>query len=48
VVSGGIRFVNVIDARNPQYCWAGLIHEDVEIAPVNNNVDPLFLRIVEP
>jgi len=48
VVSGGIRFVNVSDARNPQYCWAGLIHEDVEIAPVNNNVDPLFLRIVEP
>lgn len=48
VVTGGIRFVNVLDARNPQYCWAGLIHEDVEIAAVNNNVDPLFLRIVEP
>ena len=48
VVSGGLRFVDVIDARNPQYCWAGLIHEDVEIAPVNNNVDPVFLKIVEP
>ena len=48
VVTGGIRFVDVIEARNPQYCWAGLIHEDVEIAPVNNNVDPLFLKIISP
>jgi hypothetical protein len=48
IVTGGVRFVDVIDARNPQYCWAGLIHEDVEIAAVNNNVDPLFLRIIEP
>jgi hypothetical protein len=48
IVTGGVRFVDVIDARNPQYCWAGLIHEDVEIAAVNNNVDPIFLRVVEP
>ncbi len=47
-VTGGVRFVHVVDARNPQYCWAGLIHEDVEIVAVNNNVDPLFLRIVKP
>ncbi|HEY88759.1 MAG TPA: hypothetical protein G4N98_03375 [Thermoflexia bacterium] len=48
IVTGGIRFVDVVEARNPQYCWAGLIHEDVEIAPVNNNVDPLFLKIISP
>jgi hypothetical protein len=48
VVTGGVRFVDVIDARNPQYCWAGLIHEDVEISQVNSNVDPVFLRIEVP
>lgn len=47
-VTGGIRFIDVVEARNPQYCWAGLIHEDVEIAAVNNNVDPLFLQIIVP
>jgi hypothetical protein len=47
-VTGGIRMVDVVEARNPQYCWAGLIHEDVEIAPVNNNIDPLFLQVVVP
>ncbi len=48
VVTGGIRFVEVVGARNPQYCWAGLIHEDVEIAQVNSHVDPVFLYIETP
>lgn len=48
VVTGGIRFVDVGGARNPQYCWAGLIHEDVEISQVNTHVDAVFLQIVEP
>jgi hypothetical protein len=48
VVTGGVRFIDVIEERNPQYCWAGLIHEDVEIAQVNSNVDPVFLRIEVP
>ncbi len=48
VVTGGVRFVDVVRARNPQFCWAGLIHEDVEIAAVNNNVAPLFLEVVTP
>lgn len=48
VVTGGIRFVDVIEARNPQYCWAGLIHEDVEISLVNDRVDPVFLFIEVP
>jgi len=48
VVTGGIRFLDVIEARNPQYCYASLIHEDVEISMVNFRVDPVFLRIQVP
>ncbi len=48
VVTGGIRFVDVGGARNPQYCWAGLIHEDVEISQLNTHVDQVFLEIVVP
>jgi hypothetical protein len=48
VVTGGIRFVDVVEARNPQYCYASLIHEDVEISTVNFRVDPVFLRIQVP
>ncbi len=48
VVTGGIRFLDVIEARNPQYCYASLIHEDVEISMVNFRVDPVFLRIQSP
>lgn len=48
VVTGGVRFVDVVEARNPQYCWAGLIHEDVEIAMVNDRVHPVFLFIEAP
>ncbi len=48
VVTGGIRFLDVIEARNPQYCYASLIHEDVQISMVNFRVDPVFLRIQVP
>jgi hypothetical protein len=48
IVTGGIRFVDVVGARNPQYCWAGLIHEDVQISPVNDRVDPVSLLIEVP
>jgi len=48
VVTGGIRFPDVMGARNPQYCWAGLIHEDVEISAVNDRVDPVSLTIEVP
>jgi hypothetical protein len=42
--------VQVVDlpVRNPLYYWMGLIHEDVEIANVNNRVDPNFVQIWEP
>jgi hypothetical protein len=48
VVTGGVRFVDVVEARNPQYCYASLIHEDVEISTVNYRVDPVYLRIQAP
>jgi len=48
VVSGGIRLTNIVPSRNPQYFWAGLIHEDVAIAEVNQRVDPHQIKIVSP
>jgi hypothetical protein len=48
LVTGGIRFVDVVEARNPQYCYASLIHEDVQISMVNFRVDPVYLRIEAP
>lgn len=47
VVWGGVRLSEISDARNPQVCWAGLIHEDVEISLLNNRVDPRWVRLVE-
>jgi hypothetical protein len=48
LVTGGIRFVDVVEARNPQYCYASLIHEDVQISMVNYRVDPVRLKIQVP
>ncbi len=47
-VTGGVVLDTVIPSRNPQYFWAGLIHEDVEIAAVNNRVDPDYVTILAP
>lgn len=46
-VSGCVQIVDM-PVRNPLYYWAGLIHEDVGIANVNNRVDPVFIRIIKP
>ncbi len=43
-VTGGVVLDKIISSRNPQYFWAGLIHEDVLV--VNNRVDPKFVTIV--
>ncbi len=48
LVTGGVRFVDYVEARNPQYCYASLIHEDVEISMINYRVDPVNLRIEVP
>jgi hypothetical protein len=46
VVWGAIRLTE-IEARNPQNCWAGLIHEDVGISLVNQNVGARSIELVE-
>ncbi len=47
LVTGCVQIVDM-PPRNPLYYWAGLIHEDVEIASVNNRVDPEYIKIWEP
>ena len=47
VVWGAIRMTEV-KARNPQNCWAGLIHEDVAISLRNNHVGMRAIMIVDP
>ncbi|RMG97701.1 MAG: hypothetical protein D6706_08255 [Chloroflexi bacterium] len=48
VVTGSIRITGPLGERNPQPMWAGLIHEDVEIAQFNNRVDPHEILIDMP
>jgi hypothetical protein len=45
VVWGAIRLTEINDFANPQTCWAGLIHEAVNISVENNNVSPIEVQI---
>jgi len=45
VVWGAIRMTR-LEARNPQNCWAGLIHEQVEISEVNRNVGARQIELI--
>ncbi len=47
VVWGAVRLTDIIKERNPQDCWVGLIHEDVEVAAVNSHVDPRWVLLTE-
>jgi hypothetical protein len=47
-VWGGIRMTELMDSRNPQNCWAGLIHEDVGIAVINARVGARSIELVDP
>ncbi len=44
-VRGGVVLDRIVPSRNPQYFWAGLIHEEVNV--VNQNVAPAFVEILE-
>jgi hypothetical protein len=44
-VHGGVVLDRIVTSRNPQYFWAGLIHEDVEV--VNDRVDPVLITLLE-
>lgn len=47
VVWGAVR-MSEIEARNPQNCWAGLIHEDVGLTDLNAHVGPRSILLVDP
>lgn len=44
-VWGAVRMTQLVKARNPQQCWAGLIHEDVAV--VNQRVGARDILLVE-
>ena len=46
VVWGAVRMTELIAARNPQQCWAGLIHEDVAV--VNQRVGARDITLFQP
>ena len=46
-ITGGIKITEK-PPRDPLSFWAGLIHEDVEIAAINNRVDPQAITIDQP
>ncbi len=48
VVWGAIRMTELVEARNPQNCWAGLIHEDVEVSIRNSRVGAREVELVDP
>ena len=45
-VWGAVRLTEIIAARNPQVCWAGLIHEDVGIPPQQASVGRREIELV--
>jgi hypothetical protein len=47
-VWGAIRMTEIRKARNPQDCWAGLIHEDVGIPPFQSRVGAREIELVPP
>ncbi|MCA9889516.1 MAG: hypothetical protein KC546_14145 [Anaerolineae bacterium] len=47
VVWGAIRFTEIDATRNPQTCYAGLIHEDVALSERNSRVGPRSVELVE-
>jgi hypothetical protein len=47
VVWGAVRLTNIVPTRNPQACYAGLIHEGVEVSLQNSRVGPRSIFIAE-
>ncbi|MCC7359344.1 MAG: hypothetical protein IT317_07700 [Anaerolineales bacterium] len=46
VVTGGVALDEVVPSLNPQYFWAGLIHENVAV--VNNRIGQNLVTILAP
>lgn len=47
VVWGAVRMTNLVEGRNPQNCWAGLIHEDVEVSERNSRVGARNIELID-
>lgn len=47
-VWGAVRMTEILKARNPQDCWAGLIHEDVGIPAFQSRVGAREIELVLP
>lgn len=47
-VWGAVRMTEILKARNPQDCWAGLIHEDVGIPAFQSRVGAREIELVPP
>jgi len=47
-VWGGIRMTELVESRNPQNCWAGLVHEDVGVSIRNARVGARSIELVDP
>jgi hypothetical protein len=45
VVWGAVRMNRLVKTRNPQECWASLIHEDVEIPPLQDHAGPIKVEL---
>jgi hypothetical protein len=45
-ITGGVVLDKIVPSLNPQYFWAGLIHENVDVP--NNRVDAQLITIVGP
>ncbi|MBI5669010.1 MAG: hypothetical protein HZC41_13480 [Chloroflexi bacterium] len=48
VVWGAVRMTELNRSRNPQKCWAGLIHEDVEVSVRNSRVGARDIELIDP
>ncbi|MEO1290189.1 MAG: hypothetical protein AAFV93_20760 [Chloroflexota bacterium] len=48
VVWGAIRMTEINEFANPQTCWAGLIHEGVDVSVENRFVGPIEVEIGDP
>jgi hypothetical protein len=47
VVWGAVRMTDLVESRNPQNCWAGLIHEDVEVSERNSRVGARNIELID-
>ncbi len=45
-VWGAVRMSSLVKSRNPQECWAALIHEDVTIPPAQSHVGPIKVELI--